>query len=95
MCGGGVAPPTQGSGSRHCVVTDIIVMLCCVSGKVCGLPVVSQVFGILEEQDVVVLGVPPFWLASGHWSEHFLLHPCIATDTIKWAWLNTLYLRVV
>ena len=49
MCGGGVAPPTQ-------------LRLCCVSGNVCGLPVVSHIFierlGVLDEQDGIVLDVP-------------------------------------
>ena len=55
LCGGGVAPPTQGVGRAivlgvWCSGTDVIVCilmllrLCCVSGNVCGFLVVSQIF---------------------------------------------------
>ena len=93
LCGGGVAPPTQGVGGAivlgvWCSGTDVIVCilmlsrLCCVSGNVCGL-------------SVAVCWPLPSGLASGHCSmSHTSGSSCHTplADMIKRAWLDILYL---
>ena len=75
----------------------MLLRLCCVSGNVCALPVVSQIF--IECRHPCGTG---WWcfgcvLALQVHQMHTSGSSChtLAADVIRWAWLNILYLMHV